>query len=150
MPNSIQLDRQGPDWPLGLITVATSGTPVGIMSVVDPTGTAQPHTATPSVPPGTYEALPEYTVAAQQIIFQAVKSTGPVVANTGAIYVVRQKVGSGTGNKADTGSIVAIIQPGGTFILGSSAQVVNVFSPYRYSIDADTNGDGCLVTLLIQ
>lgn len=144
MPNSINIDKYGPDWPLGLITVATSGSPVNIMSVVDSANTDAPGTATP----GTAGAA-EYSPNCQQIIFTAIKSTGPVVDNTGAIYVVRAPVGTGTGNKADTGAIVAIIQPGGTFTLGGPPAARQEFSPYRYWIDADTNGDGCIPVLII-
>lgn len=147
MPNSIHLDRQGPDWPLGLITVAASGTPINIMSVVD-SGNVNA--------PGTSGATSdEYTVRAYGIIFTAVKSVAPIVLNTGAIYITRKGVGSGTGNKADSGAIVAVLQPGvatalQTFTLLASPLNREIFSPYRYSIDADTNADGCLVTLLIM
>lgn len=147
MPNSINIDRFGPDWPLGLITVATSGTPVNIMSVVDSTNRNAPQTATPT----TAGAVGgnEYSVLCQQIIFQAIKSVGPAVDNTGAIYIVRAPVGTGTGNKADSGAIIKILQPGETFFLSSAPLKAEEFGPYRYSIDADTNGDGCLVTLII-
>lgn len=150
MALSVQKDIQGPDWPLGLITVAASGTPVSIMSLVDSANAGAPETATPSVPPGVNEALPEYTAVAQQIIFQAVKSVAPYVANTGTIYIVRKGVGAGSGNKTDSGSIVAMLQPGQTFFLSSAPLNRNVFNPYRYFIDADTSGDGCLVTMLPQ
>lgn len=144
MANSIHKDRFGPDWPLGLITVAASGTPVSIMSVVDPSSLNAPGTATP----GTAGAN-EYSVLCQQILFTACKSVGPVVDNTGAIYVLRAPAGSGTGNKTDSGVIIAIIQPGFTFALASAPMTRETFSPYRYFIDADTTADGCLVTLII-
>lgn len=147
MPNSIHLDRQGPDWPLGLITVAASGTPVGIMSVVD--------SGSVNAPGASGTTSDEYSVRAYGIIFTAVKSIGPVVLNTGAIYITRRGVGSGTGNKADSGAIVAVLQPGVATALQSFTLLAapfnrDVFSPYRYSIDADTSADSCLVTLLIM
>lgn len=139
---SVQKDSRGPDWPLGLITVAAAGTPVNIMNLVDSAGINNPQLAPVA-------SSPEYTYTAQQIWFQAVKSVAPVVANVGAIYIMRKGVG-GTGAKDDSGSIVAILQPGQSLFLSSAPMNRNVFSPYRYTIDADNSGDGCIVTLIIQ
>jgi hypothetical protein len=151
MTLSVQKDIHGPDWPLGLIVVPTPSTPISIMSLVDAANAYDPGTATPSTAVGAvYEALPEYTVVAQQIIFQAVKSVAPYVANTGTIYIVRKGVGSGSGNRTDSGSIVAMLQPGQSFFLSSAPLNRNVFNPYRYFIDVDSANDGCLVTLLPQ
>jgi hypothetical protein len=145
MTNSIQKNPQGPFWPLGAVTVVTPGTPVNMMFNVDPTNVDAPETAT-----GTTSK--EYTVRAQQIIIQGMKSnsgTG-LVNNTGNIYVVMKGVGSGTGNRADTGSIVLTIPTGTTGVLGSAALNRNVFSPYELYIDADNAGDSAMITLLIQ
>lgn len=146
MTLSVQKDRFGPDWPLGLITVAASGSPISIMSLVDASSANAPQTATPTATGGV--GGNEYSVLCQQIIFEAIKSVGPAVDNTGAIYIVRAGV-AGLGNKTDSGSIIKILQPGETFFLSSAPLHAEQFSPYRYSIDADTNGDGCLVTLII-
>lgn len=149
MADSIQKDRNGPDWPLGVIVVATPGTPVGIMKLVDPNSYNAPETAVPQVPP-----LPsnEYTVAAQQIMFQGFKKdvTHGLTMNTGNIYVVRRGQGTGAGNRDDYGSIVAVISPGATFFLASAPLNLNVFSPYRYFIDGDNADDAAVVTLIIQ
>lgn len=144
MTASIQKDRQGTDWPLGFISVATPGTPVGIMSVVDPTGVNDPAAATSTT-------SDEYTPRANQIEFWALKpgaSHGTQV-NTGNVYVVRKGVGAGTGNRDDTGSIVATLFPGQSWKLPAAALVRDVLSPYRYSIDADNAGDGAFVNLYI-
>lgn len=146
---SVHRDRQGPDWPLGNIALVTPGTPVSIMSLVDSASVNDPNAPSP----GTVGA-DEYTVSAQQIIFQAVKAgAGPplisAAANTGFIYIVR-KATTGNGGTADTGVIVKALAPGETFILGSSALVKNVFNLYRYFIDGDTAGNGCQVTAIIQ
>jgi len=142
MANSIQKDREGPDWPLGSIVVATPSTLVGIMSVVD-SGSVD----SPGVGGATSG---EYAVRAQQIIFQAFKASGGLAVNTGNIYIVRTGVGAGSGNRTDTGSIVAVLTPGQTFVLGSAAFNRNVYNPYRYRIDADTANDACQCTLIIQ
>lgn len=148
-------DRQGPDWPLGLIAVVTPGTPVSIMSIVDSANSDDPATATPPNPgvpsppkPGT-DPSNEYTVTCQQIIFQGYKAGAapPVAAmNSGLVYIIRK----GAAGASDTGTIVKILQPGETWVLASSALNSNVFSPYRYKLDADNAGDGALVTLLVQ
>ncbi len=142
MANSILQDRQGPDWPLGFISVATPGTPVGLMSVVDPNSYNAPNTPTGPL-------VNEYTVRAQQIIFMGFKpgASHGWVLNTGNIYVLRK--GAGSSNYADTGVLVKVVVPGETFYLASAPQVTDVFSPYRYYIDADTAADGAMATLLI-
>lgn len=143
---SVQKDRQGPDWPLGAIVVATPGTPINIMSLVDPSNFQAPGSA------ATYSAtnqVAEYTERCQQIVFDALHpTTHGMVANTGNIYICRKGV-QGAGNRDDYGSIVKVLQPGDSFFLGSSALVKDAFSPYRYYIDADNASDGALVTLFI-
>jgi hypothetical protein len=144
MPNSIHLDKQGPDWPLGSIVVATPGTPVNIMSVVDPSNVNSPSTSG-------NPASDEYTVACNQIIIQGFKNNAGagLVPNTGNLYLVRKGVTPGSGNRADTGVIVLVIPSGQTGVWGSAALVRNGFNPYRYSLDADNANDAGQVTLLI-
>jgi hypothetical protein len=148
---SVNRDREGPDWPLGLIVVATPGTPVGIMSLVDPNNYNDPSTVSSGSESSTNNA--EYTVRAQQIIFQGYKAGAShgLQNNTGNIYIVRKPIqGSGSGYNQDYGSIVAVIAAGQSFVLASAPMDRNVFSPYRYLIDADNASDACLVTLIIQ
>lgn len=147
MTLSVQKDHQGPDWPLGFIAVPTPGTPVSIMSLVDPSNLNDPATATP----GTVGAA-EYTPRAYQIQFQGVQPNAGVGMqyNTGFIYVMRKPVGAGSGNRTDPGSMVAVIAPGNTYFLDAAPTNRNTWSPYRYYIDADNANDGALVTLIIQ
>lgn len=142
---TVLLDRNGPDWPLGFIVVPTPGTPVPIMSNVDATLINAPQTANPPSPNSATRPSNEYTSTCQQIMFQGYKSAAPALMNTGNVYIVRKG-----GSKADTGTIVKILAPGETFFLASAALNLNVFSPYRYEIDADTANDGALVTLIVQ
>lgn len=147
MANSVHKDRQGPVWPLGSIVVPTPGTYVSIMSLVDPTQANAPESPTP----GTAGA-DEYTSRAQQIIFQGFKAGAvppKLTANTGNVYVVRKAL-AGAGGASDIGTVVAVIAPGGSFILGSAALNRNVYSLYEYLIDADTANDACQVTAIIQ
>lgn len=144
---SVNKDISGPDWPLGLIVVATPGLPVGIMSLVDPLGVNDPATPTPSTV-GAYE----YTIRAQQLMFQAVRAgaSNGLQINTGNIYIMRKPVqGSGSAHDNDFGACVAVLAPGQTLFIASAPINNNVYSPYRYFIDADTAGDSALVTLFI-
>jgi len=92
---SVQKDFSGPDWPLGLIAVATAGTPVGIMSLVDSANVNDPATITP----GTSGAN-EYTQRCNQIVFYGVKAGAShgLQPNTGNVYVMRKGV-QGAGNR---------------------------------------------------
>lgn len=147
MTASVQQDHQGTDWPLGFIAVVTPGTPVNFMSLVDPANLNDPATYTPDTP----GAAP-YTVRCNQIEVWALKpgtSHGTQV-NAGNVYIVRKGVSPGTGNRDDTGSIVATLFPGQSWKLPASPLNRNVLSPYRYSVDADNAGDGVMVTLIIQ
>ena len=146
MAQSVMKDRHGPDWPLGLIVVATPGIPVSIMSLVDPTNVNDPGQPTSST-------SDEYTAVAQQIMFQGYKAgaTHGLQNNSGNIYIVRKGVqGLGSAFNGDYGATVWVVGAGLTFVLGTSAMVKNGFNPYRYFIDADNAGDSCLVTLLVQ
>lgn len=145
MANSILKSYRLSLFPLGLVTVAASGTPVGLMSVADASNLSAPGTTTP----GTSGAT-EYSTRAQQIMFQACKSVAPFVDNVGAIYLLVAPAGAGTGNKTDSGVIVHVLQPGETFFLASAPLNVNVFSPYDVRVDSDNSGDGVLACLLIQ
>src|SRR5947207_15725591 len=139
MPNSVLKDKQGPDWPLGVISVVTPGTPVSIMSLVDPTSLNDPGSAVPTASANNTGAPTggnEFTERAEQIIFQAYKTAANGLQNnTGNIYIVRKGVGAGTGNHNDYGAIVCVLTPGQTFVLAAAPLNRNVFSPYRYRID---------------
>lgn len=144
MALSVLKDREGPDWPLGLIVVPTPGGPVSLMSLVDPSNVNDPSTPTP----GTSGAN-EYTERCNQIVIWGVKAAANgLQPNAGNIYLCRKGV-QGPGNRNDYGAIVAIIFPGQAFTLVPSALVRDGFSPYRYFIDADNAGDSALVTLII-
>ncbi len=148
MANSVLQDWNGPDWPLGFIGVAVVGTPVNIMHNVDPSGLNDPSNPTPGG-----GAANEYTQRSQQLIFQGFKpGTSPTgaVNNAGNVYIVRKPTSAGSGGRLDQGVIVKVLTPGETFVIASAALNRNVFSPYRYSLDADNAGDGAWVTLLMQ
>lgn len=153
MTASVGKDKQGPIWCLGNIAVATPGVPVGIMSLVDSPSVNAPESPTP----GTVGA-DEYTNRAYEIIFQACKAGAShgLAINTGNIYICKRGNGTGTGNRDDTGAIVATLPPGVSttfpliFRLTAASLNRNVFSPYEFYIDADNAADGCQVTLLIQ
>lgn len=144
MADSVNYDIQGPDWPLGVIVVTTPGTPVNIMSLVDPTNSNAPGT------PVSTTNKRQYTARCNQIFFQGLKKgvSHGLVNNVGLIYVVREGVG-GAGNRDDYGAIVVALAPGQTFVLEAPAVEGDVFGPYRYSIDADNANDAAVVTLIV-
>jgi hypothetical protein len=147
---SVQKNKQGPIWPLGLITVASAGTPVSIMSLVDAALANAPESATSST-------SAEYTERCYEIIFTACKAGAShgVQANAGNVYILMKGV-QGNGNRDDYGSMIAALGQGAAtvdypkFKLTASALNRDVFSPYQIYIDADNVGDGVLVTLNIQ
>lgn len=143
---TVAKNRYGPVWPLGNIVVPTPGTPVGLMSLVDPTSAAAPETATtPGVNPSS--AKPEYTFVANQVEVQGMKAgAGPpkLTPNTGNVYLVLR------GATSDTGTIILTVQPGETQVLAASALNRNVFSPYELYLDADNANDGAQVTIYPQ
>jgi len=151
MANSVLNLRQGPIWPLGMIVNVTPGTPVNIMSLVDPSSVNDPNAKT-----GTQSY--EYTVRAYEILFQAAKvgaSHGTQI-NTGNIYILKRGGTAGSGNRDDYGVLIATLSQGTTgvyppvFRLTAAAMNRNIFNPYDFLIDADNTGDGCQVTLNIQ
>jgi hypothetical protein len=145
MANSVFVKPQSVFWPLGNIVVATPGTPVSPMSLVDSANTNAPETATNTL-------TAEYTWRCQELFFQGYKAGGAgtkLVANTGNIYIIMKPL-AGAGGAADTGVVIAVIPSGQSFSLASAALNRNVFSPYEILIDADTAADGCQVTMKIQ
>ena len=148
MANSILRMRHGPIWPLGFIKVVTPGVPVNIMSVVDPLGLNNPNQ--PTILGG---ATPEYGFRCQQILFTGfLPQAGPpaYVQNVGNVYILMAGDGTGSATRADTGVLVAILQPGQLFDLASAPMVTNKFGPYSFLLDADNANDGACVSLIIQ
>ena len=145
MANSVQLDFQGPDWPLGFVAVATPGTPISFMFNVDPANTNSPNSPTSAT-------SQEYTVRAEEILVQAIRpgASHGMQLNIGNVYILRAPTAGASGNRDDPGSLVAMLLPGQTLFLTAAALNRNVWSPYRYYVDADNAGDGVIVTLIIQ
>lgn len=141
MPTSVLKDLTGPDAPLGLVVVATPGTPVGVMSLIDSGNVNAPNTATSA-------NSSEYTPVFYSLLFQAVKAGAShgLVNNTGNIYICRAGY---SGGRDDTGCIIATLAPGAGFTLLVSPGTLRGFSGYRYTIDADNAGDSCLITGMV-
>lgn len=110
--------------PLGLITVATVGTPVSLSSLIGPYYTAQ--------------GKSEYAMSFCQIWVRA--ST----ANTGVIYLTAP--GQAASN---TGAILWFLNPGEYIFIGADAPSRNQFSLESFSLDTATNGNSAIVTGLV-
>lgn len=140
--------RSGPTWPLGYINVATPGTPAGLMSRVDANNTSSPTFSPSPATPGS-----EYTIRAKSIFFYGYhpgNNNNGMVPNEGYVYVNWNPSGNNAANRTDSGSMVGVIPPGGGVFslpqsLGSSDMQV---SPYSYTLDADTAGEGAMVVLV--
>lgn len=136
---SVLYDPHGVDWPLGFIEVLVPGTPVRFTSLIDPTDLNAPENSNRT------GATFEYTPRFQQMMIQGFKpDTHGMQPNAGYAYVVRKG-----GNRDDYGTIVKVLAPGETFFLASAPVVKDVFSPYRYYMDADNAHDGALITGLV-
>jgi hypothetical protein len=144
-------DPQGVDWPLGFIQVVTPGTPVNLMSLVDPGNNNAPGTPTgPGLP-----ARAEYTPTCHKIFVQAVvpANNGGMQLTQGNVYVLRalgpgNQNSGGPGNRSDPGAMVACLFPGGFFTLPAQEFDGPTISPYRYTIDADVATDGVLAVAI--
>lgn len=145
MAQSVLKQVYGPTWPLGLVQVTTPGTPVNVMSLVDPTNVNAPETASTS-------ASQEYSPNVQQLIFRAIKpgASHGTQNNAGTIYILMAGDGTGSGDRDDYGCMVMALGPGESFVLGSAPLNRNSFSPYKYLIDADNADDGALITAVPQ
>ncbi len=148
MALSVQQQRTGPDWPLGFVNVANNGnvTNTCIMVNVDPNNYNAPNSQSNI-------NTSEYTTRCKQILFMGMhpgNNNNGMVPNSGYVYVMVPKQGNGTGNRADSGAMALIIPPGGGVysMPVALADAGTEFSPYRYSLDADVDGEGALVTLV--
>lgn len=154
MALSIYQDPQGVDWPLGFVAVANNGTPVNIMVNVDANNSNAPGTF--AAQPGSPATTSEYTPRCHKVTFVGIKpgnNNNGMINNTGNVYVMRtlgpgnQNMG-GPGNRSDSGAMVYVVFPGSSTTIPSDEMDMGTISPYRYSLDADVNGEGALVTLL--
>lgn len=143
---SVERDlKSGPDFPLGLIVVASPGTPVNIMSLVDASNVNAPETATST-------SSDEYTVRAQQIWVQGMKAAANGLQNnSGNVYLCRKGVqGTGSPHNGDYGTCVLVVPAGQVLFYCTSALVRNGLNPYRYYIDADNTNDSAIVSLILE
>lgn len=151
MANNIStfLDFFGVDWPLGFVAVAAIGTPVNIMNNVDPTNKWAGGTVANS-------NTGEYAVTCHKVLIQGYQpgaNNNGMVPNSGNVYIMRtlgpsNSNSGGPSNRADSGAMVFVLPPAGQVILPADEFQGPTISPYRYSLDADNNNDGGLVTLL--
>ena len=143
MSLSVQRFYTGPAWPLGAIVVGNNGTPVNIMSLVDANNVNNPNTVTSN----NTALQTEYTRACRGIAFQGYHpgaNNNGMVLNSNNVYILCAPAG-GTGNRADSGSMLKVLAPGADYFIPSIIPGVDMFSPYQFWVDADTNNDGALV-----
>lgn len=90
---------------------------------------------------GTAVAVSSTTKPCSHINFQPIKSLAPAVANTGSIYICKKG-----GSRATASSVLYVLAPGQPAATTSQFNAGDDLS--NYAIDADTNGDGCLVSYI--
>ena len=142
MALSVQKNRTGVVWPLGFIRVASPGTPVSLMSLVD-----SANVNAPGVP--TSNLSSEYSPAARGLGLQAFlpnNNNSGMQPNAGNVYLLVPAAG-GNGNLTDFGSMVKILPSGSDFYYPPEGCGVDLFNPYGLFIDADVAGDGVLAVL---
>jgi len=123
---AFQSPVSGP-WPLGMITVATSGTPIPLNT---------------NVGPQTANAATHPTVTVRQLILTGDSD------NSGAIYLLR-KVQGQIVTKLTTNFIVQVIYPGNTVsVPNGNVSINSAINPDDYVVDADNNGDKVFVTAI--
>ena len=149
---SVLYDPQGVDWPLGFVDVSNIGTPVNIMVNVDPNNNNAPGTRH-----GEGVPVAQYTPRCHKIFFQGYKpgnNNNGMTPNSDNVYILRSfgpsnnATAGGPGNRSDSGMMVQVLPPGGSATLPADEIDTDTISPYRYTIDANNNGDGALVTLI--
>jgi hypothetical protein len=142
MALSVQKGYTAPVWAAGYINVDTAGAPVNVMKNIDSANTNNPNTVSGN-------NATEYTRACRAIAFQGYKpgaNNNGMVVNSGYVYILCAPAG-GTGNRADSGSIMKVLPPGGDYVLQAITPGADMFSPYQVWIDCDNNNDGALVTI---
>lgn len=146
MALSVQKSGGGPVWPLGCIIVATPGTPICVMSLIDPNNLNAPGAQVSGPFPASAK---EWTYNFRGIGIQgyhAAANNNGMVANNGQVYLLSPPSNNGgPGNRSDSGSMIKIIGPGVDFFYPSPSPGVDFISPYNLFIDADTAGDGALI-----
>jgi len=90
---------------------------------------------------GTAVAVSASSKPCSRINFQPIKSLASATANTGSIYICTKG-----GSRATATSVLYVLAPGQPAAATSQFNAGDDLS--NYAIDADTNGDGCLVSYI--
>ena len=153
MANSTQKLIGNPIVALGYVNVPATGTPVPLSINIDPSNNNAPGTAYPP-PPAWPGMQTEITPTMRGFVLWGFKpgpgngtgNNGAMVSNVGNVYLLQAAAAGGSGNKSDTGAIVAIIGPGNSYSFPPEGFQGLRFSPYYLWIDTDANNEGALVT----
>jgi hypothetical protein len=118
------------------------------MTNVVPSNSNSPETATSVSSPGLATSPTCHKIFIQP--YKPAANNNGMVSNTGNIYLMAVGVGSGPGNRSDSGAMVFVIPPGsGSTTYPAQEAEGDVVSPYKFFLDADVSGEGGLVTLQI-
>lgn len=134
---------------LGFVKVTTIGTAVPLSLNIDSNNNNAPGTAYGPTDTSADSGKSEYSPRFRGFVIYGFKpgaSNNGMVANTGQIYLLQAAQGSGSGNRSDSGAILAIIGSGNNYQFPPEGMSFDWFSPYYLYLDGDNNGDGGLVT----
>ena len=128
MTVTVNKNKYGPFWTLGLTTVTTAGTPVNIGALVSADAST--------------DSTTEYTDRVSQLILQGCRAGAShgVTTSTGNVYVILKG-----GTRDDFGQMLAVIPPsqfGVMFKFPEIPLLGNGIGLEQVYIDADTAGDG--------
>lgn len=146
MANSIQKLRGAAMTPLGSIKVTTPGTPVSLMSYLDPGNNNAPGTPT-GITINKYGADTPYSPAVRGIGIQGYHqgANNAITINAGNVYLLVAPAAGGSGNNQDVGAMVKVISPGADYFYPPDAANLDRISPYYLYLDADNAGDGAII-----
>lgn len=132
---------------LGFVAVANNGTVASLAVNVDANNANAPGTVFPAPPqfPGTQT---EFSGSFRGFHIQGYKpgnNNNGMVVNTGNIYLMQAPSPGGSGNRSDSGAMIAVIAGGADYFFPPDGTGNTRFSPYTLYLDADVNGEGGLV-----
>lgn len=147
MPLSVYKSLRGSAVPLGFVQVSNSGTAVPLSKNIDANNGNAPGTVFPNPPqfPGSQTEFSPSFRSFNIFGWQPAANNNGMQLNSGNIYLLAAPAGNGSGNRSDSGAMLAIIPPGGQYTYPPSGAHFDRFSPYTLYLDADSNNDGGLV-----
>ena len=149
MALSVQKLRGAAVTSLGYVNVPTPGTPVALSVNIDANNSNAPGTAFPPSAAGPAGTQTEYSPSFRGYTIWGYKpgaANNGMIVNTGNVYLLTAPAANGSGNRTDSGSIIAIIAAGNRYDFFPDGTGRSALTPYSLFLDSDNANDGGLVT----